>query len=64
MKQQKSNDINGTITGRIRFEKCSRCGTYNQLIWTGKIWLQPEHQCDGELLINHFFNLMPELVGM
>lgn len=52
------------VNRMTRHEPCARCGKYNPLVLIGKVWCQPEHQCDGELLINHFFNLMPELVVM
>lgn len=30
----------------IKSEPCSGCGKWNQLVQRGKIWFQPDHNCD------------------
>jgi hypothetical protein len=36
-----------------RFAECARCGLWNQLVKSGRVWLQPDHDCDGELRAVH-----------
>lgn len=30
-----------------RFEECAGCGAYNRLVKRGRLFVQPEHDCDG-----------------
>lgn len=32
----------------VRFEECSGCGRYYQLLRVGKVWIQTFHNCDEE----------------
>ena len=44
-------EFRGYLNGRAvaRFAECARCGLMNRLVKSGRVWLQPEHDCDGEL---------------
>ena len=38
-------DLMTIMNSMIRFEECAGCGQIYRLIFNGKLWLQPEHDC-------------------
>jgi len=34
----------------VEFAPCARCHDYYRLVKVGKVWIQPDHDCFGELV--------------